>query len=65
MNTLKRESETALQVKKSEKFSAWYLLNLIKPIIADELVANFRFDREGLRISFANGQKFRLEIREI
>lgn len=48
-----------------EKITPWYLLNLIKPIIADELVAKFRFDRTGIRIAFNNGQKFHLTINEI
>ncbi len=48
-----------------EEISSRYLLNLVKPIIAEELVATFRFDREGLRIAFPNGQKFLLTIKEI
>lgn len=47
------------------EISSRYLLNLIKPILAEELVANFRFDREGLRIAFPNGQKFLLKIEEL
>ena len=47
------------------EISSRNLLNLIKPILAEELVATFRFDREGLRIAFPNGQKFLLTIKEI
>lgn len=48
-----------------EKITPWYLLTLIKPILADELIAKFRFDRSGIRITFNNGQKFHLTISEI
>ncbi len=47
------------------EISSRYLLNLIKPILAEELVATFRFDREGLRIAFPNGQKFLLKIEKL
>lgn len=49
----------------AEKITPWFLLNLIKPILADELIAKFRFDRSGIRIAFSNGQKFHLTISEI
>lgn len=49
----------------SEIITPRYLLNLIKPILSDKLVAKFRFEREGLRITFCNGQKFLLKIEEI
>ena len=48
-----------------EKITPWYLLTLIKPILSDELIAKLRFDRNGLRIAFPNGQKFHLQIDEI
>ena len=47
------------------EITPWYILTLLKPLIADELVATLRFDREGLRIKFPNGQKFRLYIKPI
>ena len=49
----------------NRKITPWYLLTLIKPILADELVAQLRFDRAGLRVKFCNGQKFRISIEEI
>lgn len=52
-------------VLESGKITPWYLLTLIKPILADELVAKLRFDREGLRVKFCNGQKFRIRIEVI
>lgn len=60
------ESEVTIQSEeKIEKITPWYLLNLIKPILADELIAKLRFDRNGIRITFCNGQKFKLTIDEI
>lgn len=53
------------QDKEPDKISPRYLLSLIKPVLADELVAKLRYDREGLRIAFCNGQKFRVIITEI
>ncbi len=44
--------------------SARLLLKIIKPILAEELIAVYRFDREGLKLSFPNGQKFKLKIEE-
>ena len=41
------------------------LLNVIKPIIADELVAKYRLERDGLKVTLLNGQKFMLTITEI
>lgn len=49
----------------AEKITPWYLLTIIKPILADELIAKFRFDRSGIKIAFPNGQKFHLTISEI
>lgn len=49
----------------NEKITPWYLLTLIKPILADELIAQLRFDRAGLRVKFCNGQKFRIRIEEL
>lgn len=49
----------------TKKITPWYLLTLIKPILADELVAKLRFDRSGIRINFCNGQKFHLKIEEL
>lgn len=48
-----------------KKITPWYLLTLIKPILADELVAKLRFDNFGLRVNFCNGQMFRIRIEEM
>lgn len=50
---------------KSEKITSWYLLDLLKPIIKDEIIAKCRSDRTGIRIAFPNGQKFHLSIKEV
>lgn len=50
---------------KPEKLTPWYILDLLKPIIKDELIAKCRSDRTGVRIAFPNGQKFHLTIKEI
>ncbi len=55
------EKETA----QDDKITPWYLLTLLKPIIADELLATFRFDTRGLRLTFPNGQRFRIRIEEL
>ncbi len=57
--------ETEEEKLKPEKITPWFLLDLLKPIIKDELIASYRTDRTGLRIAFPNGQKFHLEIKEI
>ncbi|MCM1437682.1 MAG: hypothetical protein NC131_00525 [Roseburia sp.] len=48
-----------------DKITPWYLLDLLKPIIRDEFVAQCRYDRSGIRMKFCNGQKFHLSIKEI
>ena len=65
METITDEKMICGEDSEIEKITPWYLLTLIKPIIADELLAKLRFDREGIRINFCNGQKFRLKIEEI
>lgn len=65
METLNNESNACENEREFEKITPWYLLTLIKPIIAEELVAKLRFDRTGIRINFCNGQKFHLKIEEI
>lgn len=59
------KAENADLESRPEKITPWYLLDLIKPILADELIAKLRFDRNGIRIAFCNGQKFHLTIKEI
>lgn len=51
--------------EEQDKITPWYLITLLKPLIADELVATLRLDREGIRIKFPNGQKFKLYIKPI
>ena len=41
-----------------------FLLTLLKPIIRDELTAQCRENREGIIITFPNGQKFLFTVRE-
>lgn len=48
-----------------EVISSWYLLDILKPILKEEFIAMFRYDRAGIRMKFCNGQKFRLTIQEI
>ncbi|MCM1438880.1 MAG: hypothetical protein NC131_06675 [Roseburia sp.] len=50
---------------KIEKITPWYLLDMLKPMIKDEFIALCRVDRTGLRLTFQNGQKFHLTIKEI
>ena len=48
-----------------EVITPWYILTLIKPIIREEFIAKCRFDRAGIKLSFCNGQKFRVKVEEI
>lgn len=41
------------------------LLKMVKMILAEEMGAIYRFERDGLKISFVNGQKFRMKTEEI
>lgn len=62
------EEKTTTEIKEEDYpkvITPWYLLTLLKPIIKDEIVAQFRFDRTGIRMKFVNGQKFHLTINEI
>lgn len=59
------KSEARDETLTEETITPWRLLTIIKPILADELVANLRFDRNGIRIAFRNGQKFHLTLNEI
>ncbi len=49
----------------NEVITPRYLIDLLKPIINDELVAQCRYDRTGIRIKFCNGQQFHLTVIEI
>lgn len=49
----------------NKEISPRYLLNLLMPVIKDELIAQCRYDREGIRIKFVNGQIFHLTVSEI
>ncbi len=61
----KETSKENISYLQTTEISPRYLLKLIKPILSEELVATYRFDREGLRIAFPNGQKFLLKIEEL
>lgn len=50
---------------KTEIITPRYLLSLLKPVIKDELVAQCRDDREGIKIKFCNGQQFHLSVTKI
>ncbi|MDE6690499.1 MAG: hypothetical protein K2K04_00865 [Clostridia bacterium] len=52
-------------VRGAEYISPAVLLKMVKAILAEEMGAVYRFERDGLKISFVNGQKFRLKIEEI
>ncbi|MDE6850642.1 MAG: hypothetical protein K2J54_04870 [Clostridia bacterium] len=64
MEYIEKPENSKIEIPK-EKITPWYLLELIKPVLADELIAKFRFDRTGIRIAFCNGQKFHLTIKEL
>ena len=59
------QTEPTAEDNYPQVITPWYLLELLKPIIKDEVIAQCRFDRTGLRISFCNGQKFHLSVTEI
>ncbi len=60
-----KKSTDSLSELQSEKITPWNLMTLIKPVLSDELVAKLRFDRYGIKITFYNGQKFHLSIKEL
>lgn len=52
-------------IKNAEYISPVVLLKMVKTVLAEEIGAVYRFERDGLKISFINGQKFRLQIEEV
>lgn len=52
-------------IKNGEYLSPAALLKIVKIILAEEVGAIYRFERDGLKLSFVNGQKFRIKIEEI
>ena len=50
---------------KTEKITPWFILDLLKPIIKEEFIAQCRYDRTGIRMKFSNGQKFHVTVQEI
>lgn len=52
-------------IKNGEYLSPATLLKMVKMILAEEIGAIYRFERDGLKLSFVNGQKFRIKIEEI
>lgn len=57
--------EKQSDINNNKEISPRHLLNLLMPIIKDELIAQCRYDREGIRIKFVNGQIFHLTVSEI
>ena len=51
--------------KVEESISPRYILETILPIVKDEFIAKCRVDRVGIKMTFCNGQKFRLTVEEI
>lgn len=41
------------------------MIKMIKMILAEEMGAMYRIERDGLKIKFVNGQKFRIKVEEI
>lgn len=52
-------------IKNGEYLSPAMLLKLVKMILAEEMGTIYRFERDGLKLSFVNGQKFRIKVEEI
>lgn len=52
-------------IKDGEYLSPAMLLKIVKMILAEEVGAIYRFERDGLKLSFVNGQKFRIKIEEL
>lgn len=52
-------------IKNGEYLSPAILLKMVKMVLAEEVGAIYRFERDGLKLSFVNGQKFRIKIEEI
>ena len=52
-------------IKNGEYLSPAMVLKMIKIVLADEVGAIYRFERDGLKMSFVNGQKFRIKVEEI
>ncbi len=62
------EEEKQIDIKDDdtpEFITPWYIITMLKPIIKDEIIAQFRYDRTGIKMRFCNGQKFHLTVTEI
>ena len=59
------KEEVFKDIQDGEYLSPAMLLKMVKTILADEVGAIYRFERDGLKMSFVNGQKFRIKIEEI
>lgn len=61
----KIQTEMWDDIKDADNISPVALLKMVKSILAEEMGAVYRFERDGLKISFINGQKFKLKIEEM
>lgn len=52
-------------IRKADYISPAVLLKMVKTILADEVGAIYRIERDGLKLTFCNGQKFRIKVEEI
>lgn len=52
-------------IRNAEYISPAVLLKMVKTILSDEMGAVYRIERDGLKLSFVNGQKFRIKVEEI
>lgn len=59
------KDEMLQDIQEAEYISPAVLLKMVKAVLAEEIGATYRFERDGLKISFINGQKFRMKIEEI
>ncbi|MGN1373275.1 MAG: hypothetical protein ACI4VK_04430 [Candidatus Coproplasma sp.] len=53
------------QLSSEQKIEEEQLLQEIEPLIKDYFVCNVEPTQEGLRLNFANGQSFVIQIKEI
>ena len=62
---MEEEYKSLTEEKVEESISPRYILETILPIVKDEFIAKCRADRTGIKMTFCNGQKFRLTVDEI
>ncbi|MCM1545808.1 MAG: hypothetical protein NC033_02105 [Clostridiales bacterium] len=59
------KAEMQDDIRGADYISPAVLLKMIKSLLAEEVGAVYRFERDGLKVSFINGQKFRVKVEEI